>query len=170
MTDTDTNFFRLKNKIINCNRKAKTSKTNYLAHTRQNIESFLSQMLYIISLNLKQSWMSHCACVYITCSTPDAAYKGKDDYNLLCLFTFHPNKQQSLHHLPIFGTHCAGMESKLMEGLAPALQVLHTAWQSKDNAGANQCFKMLSGAQKSVQKDSKHRLKLNSHSNHTLYM
>lgn len=67
MTDTDTNFFQLKNKIINCNRKAKTSKTNYLAHTRQNIESFLSQMLYIISLNLKQSWMSHCVCIYITC-------------------------------------------------------------------------------------------------------
>lgn len=122
MTDTDTIFFSVKNKIINCGRKAETNKTNYLAHTRQNVESFLSKIQYIISLNLKKSWKFRFACIDTTCSTPDAAYKGKDDCNLLCLFTLHPKEQ---HHLPIFGTHCAGTESKLMEGLAPALRVLH---------------------------------------------
>lgn len=115
------------------------------------------------TLNLRQSWKTQCVCVYITCSTPDAAYKGKDDSAICCAslcYILMSNKAcitcQSL-------VHTAGIESKLMEGLAPALQVLHATWQSKDNAGTNQWF---SGAQKYVQKDSKPRLKTNSHPNH----
>lgn len=85
MTDTHAIFFfQLTNQIINRERKAKRSRTNYLAHTRQNVESFLSQMQYITWLNLKQSWKSQCMCVCITCSTPDAAYRRKDDSAICC--------------------------------------------------------------------------------------
>lgn len=119
MTDTDMIFFfGLTNQIINCERKPKTSKANYMAHTRQNVESFF------ITKAIHQIIKSPTIMEVCVCSTPDAVYKGKDD--LLCLFTLHPNEEQSLHHLPISGTHCAGTESKMMEGPAPALQVLHT--------------------------------------------
>lgn len=114
-----------------------------------------------------QAIMEVSVCVSLTCSTPDAAYEGKDDSAICCA---------SLHYILTSNKvcitcqpHCAGIESKLMEGLAPALQVLHTTWQSKDNTGTNRCFKMLTGAQKYVQ-DSKYRLKRSSHPKHILML
>lgn len=93
-------FFQLTNQIINSKRKAKTSKTNYLAHTRQNVESFLSQMQYITWLNLKQSWKYQCVCVSHLQYTWYSIRREGWQCNLLCLSTLHLNEQQSLHHLP----------------------------------------------------------------------
>lgn len=106
-------FFQLTNQIINHERKAKTSKTNYLAHTRQNFESFLSQMQYIISLNLKQS-SNLSVRVSITCSTPDAPYEGKDDSAICCV---------SLHYILTSNKVCITCQS-----LAHTMQAWRANW------------------------------------------
>lgn len=82
---------------------------------RQNVESFLSQMQYIISLNPRQSWktQSVCVCLYYLQYT----WCSKDDSAICCASLLYILTSRKVCITCQSLAHTAGTQSKLMEGL-----------------------------------------------------